>query len=248
MIYIAQESFVNPTKYFARADTFDKSIYNRHMFNLILIFTSQLIFANTTLVLPDAHAFRGWTPVEGYVTSNLRFDRIPRVQLNCPADPNNLYPTHPDQGLKAYHRFDGGSYNHFQLTAESEACTMGGNYKDGHGLYPCLRPDAAYRVEMSDIYRDKCGNLYRGYWNLLYLKKWESMGTLFSKGRTMYVNPNSQFSGDYVMGPTYRVPLSDFLFLGAPWAGDRERAAEQAARALQRTHNFDSLTLLFNTK
>lgn len=199
---------------------------------------------------PNAHAFRGWQPVEGYADSSVNLATLDRVEINCPADPDSLYPTHPQQDSKIYHRFDWGGYDNTKLKGDDEACAMSSKYKGSDGQFACLRPDVAYFVIMSDIYRDRCGNMYRAYWKFLFLKKNENMGTLFSLGRTMYPRPNSKVPGDYVLGGTYKVSRAQMVFLSPPLAGeglygDLGKATELRARALKAGVVFDEKSLLF---
>lgn len=212
---------------------------------LLVIFVSLHALASTRTV-PDAHAFTGWRPVPDYADTRINWRAQPRVSPIC-AQGATLYPTHPQQNTKVYHVFDWGSYDHFKLNADSEACTIGARHANSRGVKHCFRADTAYYVFMSDLYRDACGNIYRAYWELNYLKKYESMGTLFAKGRTMYPNPRSEFPGDYVMGQTYPLQITDFLFFTAPLAGDIEKISEQQ-KAAERTHRYDSRSFLFTPR
>jgi hypothetical protein len=196
--------------------------------------------------IPDAQAFTGWKPVEGYTTSDVDLDKIQKIPLSCAQD-SKLYPTQPQQYVKSYHRFNWGGYDLARLTAESEACTLGSKYKNAAGQYPCLRPDIVYNVIMSDTFRDRCGHLYRGYWELLYLKQNENMGTLFSKGRTLYPRPDSAYDKDFYVGGTYAVDVTEFLFLSPLLPGDAANIQESQRRAEQ-THSFDPNSLLFISK
>lgn len=212
-----------------------------------LLFLPFAVIAQN-VVLPNPEAFQGWHAVDGYVTSNLDLNKIPKVTIDCPQDPDGLYPTHPQQEIKLYHRFDWGAYDHGKLKGDSEACTLSSKYKNSKGEYYCLRPDVAYFVVMSDVYRDRCGHLYRAYWQLLYLKENENMGTLFSLGRTLYPDPHSELPNDFVMGGTYRVSRAQVMFLSPVLTGDREKTAAASERALRSTHRFDGQSLLFLTK
>lgn len=229
-----------------KSNLFTAAMRIHSVFTILLLMTATKALAHSP-VPPNAHAFKGWQPVEGYVTSHIDLNKLPKVQLNCPADPDGLYPTHPQQEVKHYHRFDWGTYDHFKLKGDDEGCSLGSRYKNANGEYSCLRPDTVYSVVMSDVYRDRCGHLYRAYWQLLYLKTNENMGTLFSLGRTLYPNPNSSFPNDFVMGDTYRVSRAQVLFLSAPLTGDREKII-RSQQSAQRTHRFDPERLLFFTK
>lgn len=216
------------------------------MKTLLLTFLLSLSAVASTRSVPEAHAFTGWKPVSGYADTTINWSQQPRVQPSCNKGAA-LYPTHPQQNTKVYHIFDWGTYNHFKLAADSEACTIGSKYPNSRGVKLCFRADTAYYVFMSDLYRDACGNIYRAYWELNYLKKYENMGTLFAKGRTMYPNPRSEFPGDYVMGQTYPLEPNDFVFFTVPFAGDIEKISEQQKSA-ERTHRYDPVSFLFNPK
>lgn len=207
---------------------------------------SAFLLTIATVLVPNPEAFHMWRPMNGYTTSNVNLQALPKVQINCEQDQVNLYPTHPQQESKEYHLFDWGQYNHFKLHGESEACAMSSRFKSKNGQYACLRPDVIFNVVMSDIYRDKCGNFYRGFKHLVFLKKNENMGTLLSVGRTIYPNPKSNFPGDTYVGPTYPVLVQEFVFLSNVLPGDLEKTAALKAKALARTHSFDEKTLLFS--
>ena len=209
---------------------------------------SALLLTVASVVVPNPEAFKIWRPMDGYTTSDVNLQALPQVQINCPADQTNLYPTHPQQESKHYHLFDWGEYNHGKLNGESEACAQGSRFKSANGQYACLRPDVVFNVVMSDIYRDKCGNYYRAFKQLVFLKKNENMGTLFAVGRTIYPDNKSNFPGDTYVGPTYPVRLQEFVFLSNLFPGDLEKARALKANALTRTHIFDEATLLFSNK
>lgn len=213
---------------------------------IAFIFLSGLAFAQSAGPVPDAQAFIGWQPVPDYTTSDLDLSKIQKIPLNCAQD-TKLYPTQPQQDVKLYHRFNWGAYDLARLNSDSEACTLGSKYKNAQGQYPCLRPDTVYNVIMSDTYRDRCGNFYRAYRELLFLKQNESMGTLFSKGRALYPRPNAAYDMDYYVGGTYAVDVSEFLFLSPLLAGDAEKIQNAKSRA-KATHTFDNNSLLFNSK
>lgn len=117
-----------------------------------------------------------------------------------------LTPLSKDQSTKKYHRYIVGSYNHAKLRGNSEVCIT--SSATGY----CLRADTVEYVIMSDVYADSCGNKYRGFWEVSFLTKDESMGTLCSLGRTFYEKANSDFPGEYEVGPTYKVEATRFLF------------------------------------
>ena len=110
-----------------------------------------------------------------------------------------------------------------------------------------MQPDIVYNVILSDIYRDRCGHIYRGFKHVVYLKQNDNMGTLLALGRTVYPVPNSQVQGDMYDGPTYPVLVQEFLFLSPVFPGDEAKAQALKAQAIKSTHSFDENTLLFDS-
>jgi hypothetical protein len=123
---------------------------------------------------------------------------------------------------KQYHLVFTGRYDHFRLTAASEACSLGGKTKNAKGAYPCFRPDTLVYVLLSDTYEDHCGRRYRGFSPVRFFRRNENMGTLFSPGRGSLPKPNPEFEGEHTPAPTYALKNADFLFLTDPFPGDSE--------------------------
>lgn len=145
----------------------------------------------------------------------------------CEKD-KNLYPAHPQQDTKEYLYGAYANYAHHKLPVDSSACVTVNPTRRF-----CLRATYANLIIMSDIYEDACGNYYRGYWLTSFLKSDESMGTLFSKGKTAYEKPEAEFPGEFVMGPTYAVDKINFLFLGKLRPNDKEAIERGRKEATQ---------------
>ena len=158
--------------------------------------------------------------------------QIQNVPLNC--KDKTLYPTHPQQDTKAYLYADFASYDYTKLPALSSACRIPNPTKKY-----CLRATSAHIAVPSDLFEDKCGNIYRGYWFVSFLKSDESMGTLLSKGRTVYERPNSEFANDFMNGDTYSVSEENFLFLSKPWPKDLKEIQVSRSRALKKEYVRD---------
>ncbi len=139
-----------------------------------------------------------------------------------------LFPTHPSQATKEYLHAMYSQYDHGKLPPSSYACLT----KNPTGRF-CLRAAIAKLVVMSDIYHDDCGNYYRGYWLTTYLHSDESMGTLYSKGRTAYVKPDAQFPGEFTEDATYPVEAEAFMFLAEILEGDADKLSTERTRALK---------------
>ncbi len=185
--------------------------------------------------VPEVHAFVGWRD-DTQTVSDPKPKDVERVQIAC-AD-KTLYPTHPQSSLKKYHRYSHGRYDHAKLDGESPVCKVKGGGRNSAGKIPCLSPAGLDYAMLSDTYEDSCGNRYRGYWENLYLTTDETMGTLMSRGRTVYTVPNAQFSGEVYDGATYAVDAGDFAFVSALLPGDEERIAN-AKDLSKTTHRYD---------
>ncbi len=165
-------------------------------------------------------------------------NRINVVPLNC-AD-KKLYPTNPQQNTKEYIYGVYADYDYTRLPGTSSACIIP-NFNKKH----CLRAQIAVVAVMSDIYQDACGHFYRAYWMLSYKNgggprmSEDNMGTLFSKGRTVYEKPNSQFPGkEFVDGDTYPVDVKSFMFLGSVLPRDGQKIRESQALATRAGYTF----------
>lgn len=191
----------------------------------------------------NPQAIEAWEEKMGYVTLKMDLNKVQKIGLDC--KDKNLYPTHADQGSKQYHIFDYASYNRLQLNPNDEACLLSSKYKNGAGKFYCMKADLLYTAVISDTYKDSCGHYYRGYWRVTYLQKNDNMGTLFSKGRSMYQNPNSEFPGDMLMDGTYKVDVNQFLFLSPLFKSDMKYIKEAFVRNQTSRLKYNSKTLLF---
>lgn len=171
-----------------------------------LIIAGWFAFINPA-EFPDSELLKSWNNNDDFTISRHENpDLIPKTELNC--SKSALWPTHPQQFTKEYHFAAWAHYDHGRLKPDSSAC-MRANPSNRF----CVMATYANAVVMSDSFLDECGNTYRGYWLVSYLKSDESMGTLFSKGRTVYPKPDAEFPGEYYTGDTYSVDASQFLFL-----------------------------------
>ena len=177
--------------------------------------------------IPSANALVRWSDPQ-YEDPHLpALDSLAHVEVPASCPDRHLYPSHPQQSTKTYHVFRVAVYDQAEVEAGSRLCRV-----RTHQAQPrCLMSDVFEYAVLSDLFRDACGGLYRGVWNVKALKQDDSMGTLFSKGRVMEPKPNSPFEGDMDEGPTYAVDRSDFLFLAPPFPGDAEQVATLAAQA-----------------
>lgn len=193
--------------------------------------------------LPDAEAVIRWSDPRYEDTHAPSPESLPHVEVSRGCQDKHLYPTHPQEYSKTYHVFRIAVYDAGTVPAKSHTCKVHSNSEKPY----CLLADTYEYAVISDIFQDACGGLYRGFWNVGFLKQDDNMGYLLSKGRTIYPKPNSEFAGDVEEGQTYAVDQSDFLLLAAPFPGDKEAAAKLASQALA-THDFDPHTHLFQKK
>ncbi len=179
-------------------------------------------------VFPDTHLLQPWRQ-----SSDVVFERPPQMphQLNeVPLDcrDQRLWPTHPQQYTKDYHHAVTASYQQHKLPINSSACL-----RPNPTRRFCIQATWANLIVMSDTFQDNCGHTYRGFWLVKFLDAHESMGTLLSKGRTVYEKPNSQFAGEFEEGNTYPVPANDFILLTRIRKSDVAKIEGQRAQALR---------------
>lgn len=196
--------------------------------------------------IPNKGAFIGWRDEKSYVSSPVAYKDLRKVAFECGRPV--LYPTHPQQLLKMYHVFKVGSYDHFKLQGDDEACKLGNKKPNGSGKKLCFRADTIEYAVVSDIYEDECGHLYRAYHESSFLKKDETMGSLFSVGRSSLQNPKSSYENEMIDGPTYPVALREFLFLTDVFPGEEAKVPKLKDAALSSTHVYDSATRTFKLR
>ena len=184
-------------------------------------------------VFPDTHLLKGWQPSSEVVFAGTppRPSQLNEVPLEC-AD-KRLWPTHPQQFTKEYLHAVYSNYEHHKVPVNSAACLRANPTRRF-----CVSATWANMIVMSDTFEDSCGHRYRGYWLVTFLDSEESMGTLLSKGRTVYPKANSQFAGEYEEGQTYVVNEKDFMFLTRLRVGDSAKIEQQRAQALQRRYRL----------
>jgi hypothetical protein len=153
--------------------------------------------------IPNPEALTSWTK-HPYIVDSTDFANLKTKLFTC-AD-KMLTPMSTDQSTKIYHLYEIASYDNAKLRGDSEACVTAS--PTGH----CLKGDTVEYTVMSDTFSDSCGNTYRAFWEVLFLTKNESMGTLCSLGRTFYEKANTEFPGEVEVGPTYPVEAKRFLF------------------------------------
>ena len=185
-------------------------------------------------VFPDTHLLKAWQ-----ASTEVVFDKKPLMpsQLNeVPLDcrDKRLWPTHPQQYTKEYLHAVYANYDTHKLPINSGACR-----RPNPTRRFCIQSTWANMIVMSDTFADACGHSYRGYWLVTFLDSDESMGTLLSKGRTVYPKPNAQFAGDFEEGQTYSVPQSEFLLLTPLKAGDSANIKKFKDMALARRYQMN---------
>lgn len=166
--------------------------------------------------ISDQPAFLGWR-LSSNNTSNLIPSKLARKAILC--EDKKLYPTHPSMILKKYFLVYVGKYQVTQLTRNSLACKLSSpDLKNQR----CILADDLYHYIVSDTYRDRCGNLYRGFIKRQFFKSKERIETLFSPGRSVVKTPGSTFSGDYTVANTASVDSVTFEIITDLFPGDLE--------------------------
>lgn len=217
---------------------------------LVFVFLGTPLLAKATTIqqlidsveIQDTEAFLGWKQKSDFTSEGPDAFSVPRVQVNCAQ--KDLFPTHPHQTTKKYHQFFTGQFKTNKVPTNSPVCRI----KSGGPTPYCLQSDRMLLAVLSDVYTDRCGNLYRGFWSKVFLKQDEEMNTLVALGKSVYKNPKSEFANDMKEGPTEGVASTEFLFLTALWAQDQKEIDKSRELAIKYTHNFDPETLLFKEK
>jgi hypothetical protein len=192
--------------------------------------------------VPEAQSIQRWSDPHYADASAPDLDSLERVEIpkNCG---QQLFPTHPQQFTKIYHVFRRGEYDAQEVPSASSVCKAASN---GQRRF-CLATDYFEHAVISDIYQDGCGYLYRGIWKTGFLGREETMGHLFSKGRTLYPKPRSQFDKDMEEGNTYALDRKEFLFLTPAFEGDFEKAGKYK-EASETSFVYDSSKRLFQKR
>lgn len=176
-------------------------------------------------VFPDPQFLKSWNLSQDYIfDERIGPSDIRKTQLQCPV--KTLWPSHPQQTAKEYHHAVWAHYDHGKLSPESHACLRPNPTRKF-----CVLATYANAVFLSDLFQDECGNYYRGMQLIAFLKSDESMGTLFSKGRTVYPKPDSPYENEFETGETYPVQVSDFLFLSPVSNTELEHIRDQRIEA-----------------
>lgn len=197
-----------------------------------LMISSWMAFIALT-VFPDPQFLKEWNLNRDYIfDESVAPSDIRKIQLQCPID--RLWPTHPGQTAKEYHHALWAHYDHGKLPVDSYACNVMNPTRKF-----CLQSTYANAVFLSDLFEDECGNYYRAIQLDTFLKKDESMGTLVSKGRTVYPRPHSPYENDFETGDTYPVKVTDFLFLSP--VSPVERTLISAEQASARKEGFQRI-------
>jgi hypothetical protein len=160
----------------------------------------------------------------------------------------NLYPTHPQQDLKKYSLSQWTSYDIEKLSGKDRECLVPSKTVRPDGSVLCFRSDELHLEILSDTFMDDCGNMYRAFQRLQYLKQDETMGTMFSKGRTAYADPASDWVGQYIAGPTFPVEATQFIKIGPLLSTDKAKIDRLRLKALAGNLRFDAKTKTFVEK
>lgn len=211
--------------------------------NLALVRSVALLASEPEF--PNPGAFTKWREMKGWVTDRTDLETYPKLTVDC-AD-QKLYPTHPQQQLKLYHRFSANAYDNLKLKGGDEPCLIGQKNAPAGKAPLCFRADTAYDTIISDTFQDACGHYYRGFKQVTYLGRNENMGTLFSAGRTTLPKPGSTIENELIPGHTYPVAAKDFLFVGPLLPGD-EGEIKKLREAAKKDSVYDEAARTYRMK
>lgn len=207
---------------------------------------AQELYGLDTVEVLEPEAIDKWVDPKYETGQKVPLDQVEVTSIPASCKDQMLYPTHPQQDTKIYHVYRSARYDLKKLEPAPSASNVCMKSNKAAKKF-CTIADTYQYVVMSDTFQDGCGNLYRGVWNFGFLKRDESMGTLFSKGRTMYQKPNSEFENDMYVAQTYSLEHKDFLFLTPLFDGDDVKIKKQIEKALK-THKYDLKTKLFSVE
>lgn len=143
---------------------------------------------------------------------------------------NSLVPLYDSQREKEYHLEVTAIYNVHgknRISGVSELCDiaqrvapkchrLNGQVKEEclEKHLRCLKPKVFKITVLSDLYRDQCGNEYRGFGVKTYTIPGEEINTLVSRGHSVLVDKFfSKGVRSYKVGETRPVSAKEFLFL-----------------------------------
>lgn len=180
--------------------------------------------------IPDPQALATWKPSREFAIEDE--NQLIPIQVNikqeCESHQGQLFAAHPTQLTKEYLAAFTASYIIPRLPANSIACSVPAR----NGRY-CIKASPVNVVIMSDIYKDTCNQFYRAYWVTTYLQSFENMGTLLSKGRTVYPVPNSIFKGEVYTGSTYPVDEREFILITKASNNEIFRSNQESSNSLK---------------
>ncbi|MES3038307.1 MAG: hypothetical protein V4736_10405 [Bdellovibrionota bacterium] len=188
---------------------------------------------------PNSAALTVWREAADEISLKLDLNKYPTIPVKCSAE--GLIPAFPQQDTKLYHQAYWNQYDANLLKPTDYPCKINNLKMKGNA---CLRPDTANYLILSDIYEDSCGNLYRGFAEISYLKGDESMGTLVAPGKTIYKDPKSEFANMFIYGGTHKVPIKRFIKIGPVFKSDLPKVPRLKEQALK-THSYDAKTKLY---
>lgn len=142
-----------------------------------------------------------------------------------------LRPLYKHQGKKEYHIEVTVSFER-SLPGPSEYCHISqmvtpkcrrSRIERGQTLEDCLwlhqkcLSNKVIKVKLlSDLYKDECGNVLRGFSWIDYKVPGEDIMDSVSPGHTLELVEMFSFGGQYEAGETYPVHISSFVFFAAP--------------------------------
>lgn len=179
--------------------------------------------------IPEAQtpAFQKWSLSQHTTMPSKDPFQLQHIPVNC--ESKELLPTSPYQDTKNYEVHFTGRFDHRKLPARDRLCLV----RSRSANPVCLAPDTLHAVIMSDFFVDSCGNVYKGYWSVVYAQREDNMGTLLSKGRTLFPSPRAteQFP-EMIEGHIYKVHVDEFLFLTEPTETELRKSTQLREKAI----------------
>lgn len=183
----------------------------------MLLLTTLCLFSFSAFGLSEAELIERFVP--NYAKDHLKKTRLEKLEfphfqediqnlvLRRDICEGSLYPLTKDQKEKTYHLEFSASFER-TIPGDSELCQV----RQRGGQFRCIVAKRFKAKLLSDTYRDRCGNLLRGFAWVTYTLPGETMMDSVSPGRTLEVDQRFNGATLYRAGEIKAVTPKRFEF------------------------------------